>query len=783
MLRRKIFAYAVIFICGIISAYYIEEKAELFFGTAFMLSTAVSIAVIPLDCREEERKRERIIVLLFLIFGFVIFSVNFILMNGMIRDSTGSMTEPEEINCIEGRILSVQPKNDGYRMTVIPRSHKGMMRVQISYYGDEMPENIYECLGAQATFYGALRIPQPAENPECFNNRLYLATGRIRFTMTVKVMKIDSFNDSCYLRYKRRLFEVRDAFLDMFSEDNRGFIKGVIFGDKSEIDEATVEEFNQNSTGHVLAVSGLHIGFLFSLLKTLTRRRKNKLISAVIIAVFILYGEMTAWNPGTIRAVMVSSLALLHIYFERPFDLLSAISTSAIIILMVNPYQLFNVGFQMSFIALTGICFMTPLIRAFTGETLASQIAVQTALLPIMIYTFNGFNLMSLFVNIPVVFLSSLLVPLCIMALMIMLVTGNAPPMLISVDEGLSEMMIRVNRLLSMDGMFYNNAEGISTALVILIYLLMFLLSSEWLRIRLLRKEYSRITAVWPHLLIPVFFLFILSFNSFSNDEIIFLSVGQGDAVHVRAGSHDFLIDGGGNRDYNVGRNILRPYLLKNDTDDLDMALVTHLHTDHYLGICQLNEIFPIGKIGIADTYDIQQVNETGTDSMNADIMPGNISRLSTGNRIIINKNVNIEIVWPALSRCGEISADDENENNMVFIVNYGSLRVMITGDLVEEEELKMVRYYRGTEMLKCDVLKVGHHGSRTSSSEEFLDAVDPSMAVIQVGLNNMYGHPHQQTLERLNERGIRVYRTDIDGAVGLDIRKKSVHVDTMKCS
>lgn len=780
MLRRKMFAYAVIFICGIISAYYIEEKAELFFGTAFMLSAAVTVAVIPLDCREEERKRERIIILSFLISGFVIFSANFILMNGAVRDSKGSMTDPEVISCIEGRILSIQPKNEGYRMTVIPRSYKGMRRVQILYYGDELSDKIYEYLGAQATFYGSLRIPQPAENPECFNNRLYLATKRIRFTMTVKVMRIDSFNDSCYLRYKRRLFEVRDDFLELFSENIRGFIRGVIFGDKSEIDEATIEEFNHNSTGHVLAVSGLHIGFLFSLLKTMTRRRKNKLICALIIVVFILYGEMTAWNASTIRAVMVSILALLHIYFERPFDMLSSISTSAIIILMINPYQLFNVGFQMSFIALTGICFLTPLIQAFTGEMLASQIAVQTAMLPIMIYTFNGFNLMSLFVNIPVVFLSSLLVPLCIMALMIMFVTGSAPLILITVDEGLSELMIRVNRLLSMDGMFYNNAEGISTALVILIYLMMFLLSSEWLRIRILRKEYNRIKTVWPHLLIPVFFLFVLSFNTFSNDEIIFLSVGQGDAVHVRAGSHDLMIDGGGSRDYNVGRNILRPYLLKNGTDDLDMALVTHLHTDHYLGISQLNEVLPIGKIGISDIYDIQEMNGTGDEATN---MPDNITRINTGNRIIIDENVNIEIVWPVMSRREAVSIDDENENNIVFIVNYGGLRIMITGDLLEEEEHKMIQYYRGTDVLKCDVLKVGHHGSKTSSSEEFLDAVKPSMAVIQVGMNNMYGHPHQQTLERLIERGIKVYRTDIDGAVGLDIRKKSVHVDTMKCS
>ena len=105
----------------------------------------------------------------------------------------------------------------------------------------------------------------------------------------------------------------------------------------------------------------------------------------------------------------------------------------------------------------------------------------------------------------------------------------------------------------------------------------------------------------------------------------------------------------------------------------------------------------------------------------------------------------------------------------------------MVTGDLLEEDELEMIRYYRGTDTLKCDILKVAHHGSKSSSSEEFLDAVRPSVAVIQVGRNNFYGHPHDQTLERLKERGIEIYRTDLNGAVGIDLNGKHIKTEVMR--
>jgi len=304
-----------------------------------------------------------------------------------------------------------------------------------------------------------------------------------------------------------------------------------------------------------------------------------------------------------------------------------------------------------------------------------------------------------------------------------------------------------------------------------------------------------------------------ITYNRFSDDEVVFVSVGQGDCTHIRAGAKNVLIDGGGNTERNVGKEVLMPYLLANNADRVELALVTHLHTDHYRGIAELAEIYPVGVCGVPSDYrkSIEAENAAGVGSeedVTRDLaddsaqgsagdntrasafgskeeasdkskydsgkvpLPEQILFVEPGSKIRITEDVWVDAIWPPPGKERNVDIDDPNENNMVFIVNYRGVKIIVTGDLLEEDEIEMVKYYRGTDVLDCDVLKVAHHGSKSSSSEVFLDAVSPEVAVIEVGANNWYGHPHQQTLDRLEERGVRVYRTDINGAVGIDIKE-----------
>ncbi len=573
---------------------------------------------------------------------------------------------------------------------------------------------------------------------------------------------------------KAILYEARERFIDRFDDDTGAFIRGAIFGDKGDIDDDLKAEFNGNQTGHILAVSGLHIGFLYSLMRILTGRKRTRIVSAFIIAILLLYGEMTMWSAPTIRACIVMSVSILAVHFRRREDFLTSISLAAVLILTFDPYQLFEAGFQMSMLTMMSIAFLTKPLSMKLGKTLGMMAAVQAGIVPITAYTFCRANPLSILINVPVVLLASVLVPLCIMLLMIQLIFGSVPPPGIKLADFIADTVIRVNHTLSFDGGFSMSVAGVSAMAVVCFYVVTFGASSEWVRVKLIRKDRKSLVKAAVLMMLPVTMLSACIFDKLSDDEIFFPYVGQGDCTHIRFKDLDILIDGGGNEMYNVGEKTLMPYLLKSGAGDLDMALVTHLHMDHFRGICELSHVFPVRSLGIPSDYRKEQVDVEGAKVLY--IKPGSVIRLA--------EEVDISVLWPIREDPSGLSADDENEHNMVYMIHYGSVKIMVTGDLLEEDEIEMLDYYRHNnklDSLKCDVLKVAHHGSKSSSSESFLDASQPSIAVISAGRNNIYGHPHQQTLDRLRARGIPVYRTDKNGTVGIDIRDNKIIVDTLK--
>lgn len=205
------------------------------------------------------------------------------------------------------------------------------------------------------------------------------------------------------------------------------------------------------------------------------------------------------------------------------------------------------------------------------------------------------------------------------------------------------------------------------------------------------------------------------------------------------------MIDGGGKIDYNVGKKILKPYLLKNRVSNVDLAIATHLHTDHFKGLKELQE-----------------------EGMIKNMKSG----IAAGKTFSVSEDVKIETLWPLTLEGDEIQ--DENDNCSVFMVYFNNFKILVTGDLDEAGERKMIEFYGKEEKLKADILKVGHHGSKTSTSDEFLNAVSPEYAVIQVGKNN-YGHPDIKIIEKCRKRGIIVLRNDTHGAVGFSFKEGKI--------
>jgi len=244
---------------------------------------------------------------------------------------------------------------------------------------------------------------------------------------------------------------------------------------------------------------------------------------------------------------------------------------------------------------------------------------------------------------------------------------------------------------------------------------------------------------------------FFVGSSNFNQASLIFVDVGQGDCVHIKGDNgRTMLIDGGGNINYNVGKKVLKPYLLKNGFSRVDLAAATHLHTDHYLGLEQLKHCFDV-------------------DSMLTEGKAGDVIQLS--------KEQWLEILWPLVH---DPDTEDENLNSLIFMVHDHGVKTLITGDITEEGEMLLVERYDRTDKLQADVLKIAHHGSKYSTSDTFLDVVQPKVAVISVGRNN-YGHPSEIVIEKLKKKGIIVFRTDLDGAVGIINRKGKISVCTEK--
>ncbi len=808
----------MMFAAGVSAGFFIFERTRIAGGALIM----VGICVMTYTCFDlEETERRRLAA--FLAAGFVLFTCRYISYGCSLISTPAGAEEkltPDMITAVSGTADSVTVKGEGLRIVLSDTDVTSSgVKVIVSLYnaGDT---DIREIPGRRITAYGKLKEPPGADNPGCFDYRIYLRSRGIGYAFSAKSMEITDEPVPVRARYKRWLFEARENFLDRFGDPQiRAFIKGTVFGDKSDISEETLKDFTDNGTGHILAVSGLHTGFLYSLLRFLQGKRRTLPAAAFVIFILILYGDMTMWSPSTMRAVTVLTISLLSMYVRRPFDLLSAVSASALLIMVIEPYQLLSTGFQMSFLALLGIAFLAEPLSHFTGGTyagdmLAAALSVQAGILPLTALVFHRINVLSIFINIPVIFMASVIVPACMMILFITMTAGTAPGFAILIIEGLSEIILRFNSAVSAGGYFSDLVTSAGIPVLVLLYLVMMLTSSEWARIKILRREYHALVRAYLCILALSVCLLPAAYNTFSDDEIVFVSVGQGDCTHIRAGGKDILIDGGGDTERNIGEDVLMPYLLANGAERAELACVTHLHTDHALGILQLAQVYPVGAICIPSDYRRSlesrhgRNTETGsrkdemTDTKNGnnetqqfmtDLLPGimkepdKVHFIEHGSRIHITDDVYIDTIWPVEEESGGIGIDDPNEHNMVYMISYKGIKIMVTGDLLEEDELKMIEYYRNKSSiqenpLKCDVLKVAHHGSKSSSSEALLDAASPSIAVIQVGANNFYGHPHQQTIDRLEERGIPIYRTDLNGAVGIDILRGKIHlVDTMR--
>ncbi len=643
-------------------------------------------------------------------------------------------------------------------------------RVRLSIFKDM--EDPAQLVGADIKITSALKIPEKNSNPNCFNYALYLKSIGIDYIVSAEDYEI--VREGSGLGHF--LTEKRIQYLDNFEDPS--LISGVLFGDKGQLEEESYEAFQKNGTAHVLAVSGLHIGIIFAGLRRLLKKKNKILYYLLSIAVLLVYSLMTGFAISTVRALILIFTVMFAELNDRPYDLLSALAFAGIIILSFNPFELFNSGFQMSFLAVLSIAIVGKKAERkfyFIPQSLLSTLEIQIPLIPYMAYEYNIVPLLGLFANIPSIFLVGILVPIGMISFLIYVFTdlflGE------SIMALISTAMEKINLFAA--GSFSGSiaVPSPNLAIVVIASILIFVLCGEWFYVRKHRKEYRKILAVFLALIVPISLMSINKDSRFDDADAIFVDVGQGDALWI----DDCLFDSGGKEGFNggnlnVGKDILRPFLLKNGHGSLDAAYITHNHGDHFKGLEELSQDFQVDNIYFSKNY--QALAKELEGSAKAD----NYAYLDSGN-MVKRKAMSVRILWPIKGNTQFIE-DDENANSMIMRVDIDGVSFLITGDIDQKGEKSILEYYEAmgkANLLDCDVLKVAHHGSKYSSCDEFIKAVSPEIAIISVGAHNFYGHPSQEAMDRLKNKGAKVLRTDERGAIGFVIEDGEYRIVSMK--
>ncbi len=617
--------------------------------------------------------------------------------------------------------------------------------------------NVIICTGMYSSF-------ERAGNPGQFDAFLYYESKRIGGRIFV-----DSFavQDSRYDHVRYALFRLREtAIKKLFSvmqEEDAGIMSAIILGDKAYLPEETKELYQNMGIGHILAISGLHISLLgaglFFFLRSYVLPMKKSVL--VTIGFLLVYGEFTGFPVATVRAVVMMICALTARYIGKSKDSLSAMSLSGIITLAWEPLQLFQSGFIFSYTAVAGIILFQLVeekmeIKKALAKSLFSSVSLSLTTLPVMLWFFYEISPYTAALNLIVLPLLSLVVGIgaagCVLAF---LWPGAAEFLMAAVHYILRfyELLCRFFEQLPGSRCVVGRPEF---PLILLYYGI--LLAAVCLY---LRGRDKKVLCGGAVLLAAVSFFFrpVLEFS------YIQLDVGQGDCACVMAGKRTYLIDGGSSSEKEIGKYTIQNLLKYYGRDGVDAIFITHSDEDHTSAVRELiahqsQWNLTVGAVIMPDiqkkdkAYEalVKEFSNQGTE----------IIKMKKGDLLQENG-----LVMRCLHPARDYEWENENDYSLTLDISYGTIRILTTGDLEKQGEsvLKLPKK-------AYDILKVGHHGSKTSTAQEFLDRVSPKHAIISAGRANRYGHPAPETLEKLETAGAKIWRTEENGAVIAEVKR-----------
>ena len=566
--------------------------------------------------------------------------------------------------------------------------------------------------------------------------------------------------------------KIADQVDRLFPEDTAAFMKSLMLGDKQDLYQEQSLYLAMNRAGflHIVAVSGMHIAFLVGLLQLLLG--KTRFSSLLCLGLVWLFVCMTGAPPSAVRAAVMQSFLLIAPIVDRENDPVTSLSAALGSILLTNPYAAGSVGLQLSFSAMAGILFLAePLNGALSGllpehwaerlrgpiSTTASSLAVLAFSAPLMVLHFRSLSLLSPITNVLGLWAVSLCFSggylSCLLGFLFQPL-GTAAAWLVS---WLTRYLFLVARVVSSFSFAMLYLRSLPSYLwVLLVYALALLFAFSRLR-------------TWLRFFLPTVLsvgmltlLLLITQNHYdrAGGVITAVDVGQGQSLVLMQGEETLVIDCGSIFTLDNAGERTGSYLISCGRSQVDALLLTHLHADHCNGVTMLMDMVPVRNLILP--ADVEDEDGLLADLLNAAARHG--TAVYTVSQDEDRYFGGIHALLFAPGREG-----DANERCMMMEYSFGDFDMLVTGDAPKAAEKELLARY---PLRNLELLIVGHHGSRYSSSGELLGSIGADTALISVGYNT-YGHPTYETLERLNAYGYSIYRTDLNGTVEIFLGKE----------
>ncbi|MBM7649973.1 competence protein ComEC [Bacillus ectoiniformans] len=628
--------------------------------------------------------------------------------------------------------------------------------------------------GLTCQLAGELTEPKSARNRNGFDYKDFLSANQIYWLLEVKQLRLSSCHqNTSSLITKIQVWRIAALahIHETFPANLEAAAAALLFGDRSLLDEELTAVYQRLGIIHLLAISGLHVGlitaFVYYCLIRFGVTKENA--QHILLLSLPVYTVFAGASPPVIRAVLMSVFVLLAAKYGKKISPLDALSVSFLLVSAINPYLIFQAGFQLSYTVSFSLLLSSSILQYYTGflsKMFAVTVISQLASLPIIMYHFFEISVISLAANLFFVpFYSFAVLPF----MLVVFCLSYFIPLVGQLLLPLGWLLETVNGAAFQASqwpfaVFVTGRPSIPLLTVLIICCIIGFWHWEN------KKNIRSILAGSAACLLS---LQLWNTHSFKG-EVSFIDVGQGEAIFIQLpyGKGTYLIDTGGllpfqkegwqqtKRTFTIGKDVLLPYFKSRGITEIDKLILTHSDYDHIGAASELVEGLKIKQMIIS---------------------PGSESKAVMKETILAAATKKIPVVygkkgeyWQAGdARFQFLAPDDEqyegNNDSLVLYANIGGKKWLFTGDMEAEGEIELASRFK----LETDVLKVGHHGSKSSTTDDLIEMTEPQTAIISAGRKNRYGHPHPEVISRLTRNRIQIYRTDENGEITYTFRNE----------